>query len=143
MGEPTTLAPVTDRSLFSMHPEDWVIQRDSHDELGAYLKYGLRLLLPECYVARDLAVYWVPGQTRLRPSAHSLALRRIRAGHVRIDQGPAVVRRPYSIAVGGVRCHRIPASLSLRHFTAAGVVTVTPGVNEEARGVLIARIVYV
>ena len=54
----------TDRSRFSMHPEDWVPQRDSHDEQGAYLKYGLRLLLPDCDVARDLAVYWVPGQTR-------------------------------------------------------------------------------
>jgi Uma2 family endonuclease len=64
MGEPKTLAPVTDRSRFSMHPEDWVTQRDSHDELGAYLKYGMRLLLPDCFVARDLAVYWVPGQTR-------------------------------------------------------------------------------
>jgi Uma2 family endonuclease len=64
MGEPTILTPATDRSRFSMHPEDWVTQRDSHDELGAYMKYGMRLLLPDCFVARDLAVYWVEGQTR-------------------------------------------------------------------------------
>src|SRR5438034_197401 len=64
MGEPTTLAPVTDRSPFSLHPEDWVTQRDSHDEEGAYLKRGLRLLLPDSFVARDLAVYWVPGETQ-------------------------------------------------------------------------------
>jgi Uma2 family endonuclease len=64
MGEPTILSPVTDRSPFSLHPEDWVTQRDSHDELTTYLKHGLRLLLPDCFVARDLAVYWVPGQTQ-------------------------------------------------------------------------------
>ena len=62
MGEPTTLSPVTDRSPFSLHPEDWVPQPDSHDEQTAYFKHGLRLLLPDCFVARDLGVYWVPGQ---------------------------------------------------------------------------------
>src|SRR4051812_32859993 len=64
MSEGTMLTPVTDRSLFSMHPEDWVPQGESHDEQCAYLKYGLRLLLPDCSVFRDLAVYWVPGQTQ-------------------------------------------------------------------------------
>ncbi len=64
MGEPTTLTPVTDRSPFSLHPEEWVTQRDSHDEQTYYFKYGLRLLLPDCFVARDLGVYWVPGQTQ-------------------------------------------------------------------------------
>jgi Uma2 family endonuclease len=62
MAEASILTPVTDRSLFSMHPEDWVTQQDSHDELGAYFKDALRLVLPGCFVARDLAVYWVPGQ---------------------------------------------------------------------------------
>jgi Uma2 family endonuclease len=62
MGEPTTLSPVTDRSPFSLHPEDWVTQRESHDEQTTYFKHGLRLLLPDCFVAHDLAVYWVPGQ---------------------------------------------------------------------------------
>jgi hypothetical protein len=56
MSEGTTLTPITDRSLFSMHPEDWVAQADSHDEQCSYLKYALRLLLPDCFVARDLAV---------------------------------------------------------------------------------------
>jgi Uma2 family endonuclease len=62
MGEPTTLSPMTDRSAFSLHPEDWVTQRVSHDNQTAYLKHGLRFLLPHCFVAHDLAVYWVPGQ---------------------------------------------------------------------------------
>src|SRR5215208_4239220 len=62
MSEGTILTPITDRSLFSMHPEDWVTQADSHDEQCAYFKEALRLLLPDCFVARDLAVYWVPGQ---------------------------------------------------------------------------------
>ena len=62
MSAETILAPAADRSLFSMHPEDWVTQQDSHDELGAYFKDTLRLVLPDCFVARDLAVYWVPGQ---------------------------------------------------------------------------------
>src|SRR5438552_1381973 len=64
MREPVILTPVTDRSPFSMHPEDWVTQQDSHDEQNTCFKHGLRLLLPDCFVARDLAVYWVPGQTR-------------------------------------------------------------------------------
>lgn len=62
MPEGTILTPATDRSLFSIHPEDWVTQQDSHDEQSSYFKYALRLLLPDCFVARDLAVYWVPGQ---------------------------------------------------------------------------------
>src|SRR5439155_9073172 len=62
MSEGTMLTPVTDRSLFSMHPEDWVTQADSHDEQSSYFKQALRLLLPDCSVFRDLAVYWVPGQ---------------------------------------------------------------------------------
>jgi Uma2 family endonuclease len=56
--------PVTDRAPFSMHPEDWVTQADSHDEETYYLKNGLRLLLPDCFVASGLAVYWIPGRTR-------------------------------------------------------------------------------
>jgi Putative restriction endonuclease len=56
------LTPVTDRSPFSLHPEDWGTQRDSHDEQTYYFKHGLRRLLPDCFIARDLAVYWVPGQ---------------------------------------------------------------------------------
>ncbi len=58
----TLLTPLSDRSLFSLHPEDWATQQDSHDELTTYLKSGLRSLLPDCFVGRDLGVYWVPGQ---------------------------------------------------------------------------------
>jgi putative restriction endonuclease len=64
MSTETILTPVADRSLFSMHPEDWVTQQDSHDELGAYFKEALRLVLPDWFVARDLAVYWVPGRLK-------------------------------------------------------------------------------
>jgi hypothetical protein len=64
MSAETILTPAADRSLFSMHPEDWVTQQDSHDEQGAYFKDALRLVLPDCFVARDLAVYWVPGQLK-------------------------------------------------------------------------------
>jgi Uma2 family endonuclease len=64
MSEGTILTPVTDRSLFSMHPEDWVTQQTSHDIQCAYLREALASLLPDCFVAHDLAVYWVPGRFR-------------------------------------------------------------------------------
>jgi Putative restriction endonuclease len=57
----TTAAPA-DRELFSLHPEDWMTQRDSHDEQLSYLKVALRRALPDMFVGRELAVYWVPGQ---------------------------------------------------------------------------------
>jgi hypothetical protein len=56
------IAPPEDRSLFSLHPEDYVTQQDSHDEECSYLKSGLRRVLPDWFVGRELAVYWVPGQ---------------------------------------------------------------------------------
>jgi Uma2 family endonuclease len=62
MSDTKSPTPITDRSLFSMHPEDWVPQRGSHDDQCTYFKSALRMLLPDCYVARDQAVYWVPGQ---------------------------------------------------------------------------------
>jgi Uma2 family endonuclease len=58
----TTIAPPEDRSLFSLHPEDQVTQQDSHDEQLTYLKYALRQVLPDLFVGREIAVYWVPGQ---------------------------------------------------------------------------------
>jgi hypothetical protein len=64
MSTDTILTPAADRSRFSMHPEDWVTQQDSHDEQGSYFKDALRLVLPDCFVARDLAVYWVPGKLK-------------------------------------------------------------------------------
>jgi Uma2 family endonuclease len=62
------IAPPEDRSLFSLHPEDDLTQQDSHDEQCTYLKSGLRRLLPDWFVGRELAVYWVPGQ-RIHPYA--------------------------------------------------------------------------
>jgi Uma2 family endonuclease len=61
MSEITLAAPV-DRSEFSLHPEDQVTQQDSHDEQCTYLKQALRQVLPDWFVGRELAVYWVPGQ---------------------------------------------------------------------------------
>jgi hypothetical protein len=63
MSETVTLitAPV-DRSLFSLHPEEEMTERLGHAAQTEYLKFALARALPGLFVARNLAVYWVPGQ---------------------------------------------------------------------------------
>jgi hypothetical protein len=57
---PTT--PPADRSLFSLHPEEEFPLRLSHDAQLECLKFALECRLPDVFVARNLAVYWVPGE---------------------------------------------------------------------------------
>jgi hypothetical protein len=58
------ITPPIDRSLFSLHPEDAMTEHAFHDNQLAYLKHALGQVLPGLFVARNMAVYWVPGQRR-------------------------------------------------------------------------------
>jgi Uma2 family endonuclease len=51
-----------DRSLFSLHPEDEMTERRFHARQVEYFNDALNALFPELFVARNMAVYWVPGQ---------------------------------------------------------------------------------
>lgn len=51
-----------DRSLFSLHPEDEMTERRFHARQVDYFNDALGALFPELFVARNMAVYWVPGQ---------------------------------------------------------------------------------
>jgi hypothetical protein len=60
-----TVGPISsrvDRSLFSLHPEEEIPLRLSHDKQLEYFKFALQRTLPDLFVARNLAVYWVPGE---------------------------------------------------------------------------------
>jgi Putative restriction endonuclease len=56
------ITPPIDRSLFSLHPEEEMTERQDHAEQLEYFKFALRRTLPDLYVARNMAVYWIPGQ---------------------------------------------------------------------------------
>jgi Uma2 family endonuclease len=56
------LAPVSDDSLYSLHPEEDVTESDAHRHQVVYLETNLRALLRDRYVGANLAVYWIPGQ---------------------------------------------------------------------------------
>jgi Uma2 family endonuclease len=58
----TILTIPADRERFSLHPEDEMTERRSHSREAVYLEYAIAQALPELFVARNLAVYWVPGQ---------------------------------------------------------------------------------
>jgi Uma2 family endonuclease len=62
MSEAVALTPREDRSLFSLHSEDELTEHEFHDRQLHYSKHALEQLLPDFYVARNMAVYWVPGQ---------------------------------------------------------------------------------
>jgi Uma2 family endonuclease len=61
MAEVTTFIPV-DREQFSLHPEDDMTESRSHSAQAVYLEFAISQAMPELFVARNLAVYWVPGQ---------------------------------------------------------------------------------
>jgi Uma2 family endonuclease len=63
MLEQTITAPA-DRSRFSLHPEDDMTESRGHSREAVYLEHAIAQARPELFVARNLAVYWVPGQTR-------------------------------------------------------------------------------
>ena len=62
MSETATLTQPVDRSRFSLHPEDEMTEPLFHADQLEYFKQALPLLLPGWFVARNLAVYWVPEQ---------------------------------------------------------------------------------
>jgi putative restriction endonuclease len=63
MAEQTLTAPA-DRELFSLHPEDDMTERRSHSAQAGYFDFAFSQVLPGMFVARNLAVYWVPGQRK-------------------------------------------------------------------------------
>jgi Uma2 family endonuclease len=62
MSEAVALTPREDRRLFSLHPEDEMTEHEFHDRQLHYAMHALGQALPELYIARNMAVYWVPGQ---------------------------------------------------------------------------------
>lgn len=59
-----TITARADRELFSLHPEDDMTERRSHSGQAGYFEFAFSVLLPSMFVARNLAVYWVPGQIK-------------------------------------------------------------------------------
>jgi len=55
------LSPLSDQSLYSLHPEEDVVETDPHRHQVVYLETNLRALLRDRYVGADMGVYWVPG----------------------------------------------------------------------------------
>jgi Uma2 family endonuclease len=62
MSEAVAVTPREDRSLFSLHPEDEMTEHAFHDRQCGYFTYAFGQALPDWYVARNMAVYWVRGQ---------------------------------------------------------------------------------
>jgi Uma2 family endonuclease len=68
MSEAVAVTPREDRSRFSLHPEDEMTEHQFRDRQLHYFKHALGQALPEYFIARNMAVYWVPGE-RERPYA--------------------------------------------------------------------------
>jgi Uma2 family endonuclease len=68
MSELLTTLPRADRSQFSLHPEDDMTERHFHARQVSYFEHVFTSRFPELFVARNMAVYWVPGQ-RKKPYA--------------------------------------------------------------------------
>ncbi len=62
MAELTATTPVDEHDRYSLHPEDWVTQQDSHLAQLTYFVQAFREVRPDLFVGGDLAVYWVPGE---------------------------------------------------------------------------------
>lgn len=85
----TISAPPENRDLFSLHEEDAVTQQDSHDEQLTYLKYALRRALPDWFVGRELAVYWIPGERQYPYAGPDILVARLcLSGRERPDSSP-------------------------------------------------------
>ena len=63
MAEAITLARV-DREQFSLHPEDDMTESLYHGVQAVYFAEAFSEALPGLFAARNLAVYWVPGQRK-------------------------------------------------------------------------------
>src|SRR6266542_212983 len=68
MSEAVAVTPREDRSLFSLHPEDEMTEHAFHDRQCGYFTHAFAQALPDWFVARNMAVYWVPGE-RQQPYA--------------------------------------------------------------------------
>jgi hypothetical protein len=68
MSELLSTRPRADRSQFSLHPEDDVTERHFHARQVSYFEHVFTSRFPELFVARNMAIYWVPGQ-RKKPYA--------------------------------------------------------------------------
>lgn len=62
MSEMARVIVPEDRTLFSLHEEDEMTERLFHSKQLAYFDTALSDLLPEHFVAVNMAVYWVPGR---------------------------------------------------------------------------------
>lgn len=58
----TLITPPIDRTLYSLHPEEDMTERRGHAHQSEYFVFALERTLPDLFVARNMAVYWVPGQ---------------------------------------------------------------------------------
>jgi Uma2 family endonuclease len=58
----TYISLPVDRSLFSLHPEEEMTERRGHAHQSEYFVFALERTLPDLFIARNLAVYWVPDQ---------------------------------------------------------------------------------
>jgi hypothetical protein len=64
MSEMTPVIASEDRSRFDLHPEDEMTERRFHARQVEYFNDALTALFPDLFVARNMGVYWVPGQRR-------------------------------------------------------------------------------
>jgi Uma2 family endonuclease len=62
MVEVTTPVAPEDRTLFSLHEEDDLPESLFHSSQLGYFADALAAILPDLFVARNVGVYWVPGQ---------------------------------------------------------------------------------
>jgi hypothetical protein len=58
----TVIAAREDRSMFSLHEEEDVVEVPLHLQQVTYFETNLRRALPNRFVGANMGVYWVPGQ---------------------------------------------------------------------------------
>jgi Uma2 family endonuclease len=62
MSEVTAPTTPEDRTLFSLHLEDDMTERRFHARQVSTFEHAFTTVHPDLFVARNMAVYWVPGQ---------------------------------------------------------------------------------
>src|SRR5215212_2288883 len=62
MSERGLIVAPEDRTLFDLHPEGEMTERRFHARQTEYFSDALTALFPDYFVARNMGVYWVPGQ---------------------------------------------------------------------------------
>jgi Uma2 family endonuclease len=56
------IAPPVDRTLFSLHEEEDVVEIPLHRRQIEYIESNLRAMQPDRFVGGNMGVYWVPGR---------------------------------------------------------------------------------